>query len=119
MIEPDFGGLPAAQTWRRIDFDWAAIEAATADRGALLVVGGIKYWLNLRVELVARCYQTRPEFWAIEVVGTLPGFGVPAMVDYNVTLALEGARGSEGIEIVGATRSERRLWGDAWSKYRP
>jgi hypothetical protein len=108
MGEDDFDRLPVAQTWRRLDFDWVSIEAAT-DHVAVVSVGGIKQWLNLRVELVPRCYQTRPEYWGIEVVGALPGYGVQALVDYNVTLALDGIRGARGIEIVGATKSERRL----------
>ena len=109
MREDDFDRLPVAQTWRRVDFDWVSIEAATADHSAVVSVGGIKHWLNLRIVLVPRCYQTRPDYWAIEVVGALPGYGVPALVDYNVTLALDAIRGAEGIEIVGATKSERRL----------
>ena len=76
----------------------------------MIVVGGIKHWLNLRVELVPRCYQTCPEFWGIEVVGALPGYGVRALVDYNVFFPLDGIGGTKGIEIIGASKSERRLW---------
>jgi hypothetical protein len=109
MGDDDFDRLPVAQTWRRVDFDWVTIEAATPGHATMVTVGGIKHWLNLRIELVPRCYQTRPEYWSIEVVGALPGYGVPAFVDYNVTLALDGIRGTQGIEIVGATKSERRM----------
>jgi hypothetical protein len=109
MMENDFDRLPATQTWRRVDFDWVSIEAATDDHSAVVSVGGIKHWLNLKIVLVPRCYQRRPEYWSIEVVGALPGYGVPAFVDYNVTLALDGIRGTQGIEIVGATKSERRI----------
>lgn len=110
MSEDEFGRLPVAQTWRRVDFDRVAIEAATLDHSAVVVVGGIKHWLNLRTELVPRCYQTRPEFWGIEVVGSLPGYGIPGFVDYNIVLPLDGIGGTQGIEIIGATKSERRLW---------
>ena len=106
----EFDRLPLAQTCRRLDFDWVSIEAATADHAAVLVVAGVKHWLNLMVELVPRCYQTRPDYWGIEVVGTLPGFGVPSLVEYNVALSLDGVRGVLGIEIFGATKSERRPW---------
>jgi hypothetical protein len=51
-----------------------------------------------------------PRVWGIEVVGALPGYGVRAFVDYNVTLSLDGIRGTQGIEIIGATKSERRQW---------
>jgi hypothetical protein len=110
MRSDEFSNLPVAQTWRRVDFDWVSIEAATADHSAVVMVGGIKHWLNLRVELVPRCYQSRPEFWGIEVVGALPGYGVSSVVDYNVTLQLDGIHGTQGIEIIGATKCERRLW---------
>ncbi len=43
------------------------------------------------------------------MVGALPGYGVPAFVDYNVVLALDGICGTRGVEIVGATKSERRI----------
>ncbi len=102
-----FDRLPVANTCRRVDFDWVSVETAPGNR-AVLVVGGMKHWLNLTIELIPACYQTLPEFWGIEVVGTLPGFGVSAFVDYTATVALDGICGSRGIEIIGATKSERR-----------
>jgi hypothetical protein len=36
-------------------------------------------------------------------------YEIPAFVDYNVTMVLDGILGSHGIEIVGATKSERRI----------
>jgi hypothetical protein len=109
MTVDDFDRLPVAHTWRRVDFDWVSIEEATADHSAAVSVGGIRHWLNLRIMLVPRCYQTRPDYWSIEGVGALPGYGLAAFVDYNVTLALDGIRGLQDIEIVGATKSERRM----------
>ncbi|MEO8136002.1 MAG: hypothetical protein ABI831_18755 [Betaproteobacteria bacterium] len=99
-----------SMAWRRIDFDDVRIEAGPGDHGALLVVSGIKHWLNLIVNLMPRCYHARPAFWVIEVVGALPGYGVPALVDFSVVLPLHGLRGVQGIEIVGATKSERRFF---------
>lgn len=107
----NFDRLPVTETCRRVDFDWVSIESGTQDHCALLVVGGTKHWLNLMIELVPRCYQTRPDYWGIEVVGMLPGFGMPGYVDYNVTFSLDGIQGVLGIEIIGATKSERRSWG--------
>jgi hypothetical protein len=107
MHGDQFDRLPMAHTCRRVDFDWVSIETVLDNR-AVLVVVGMKHWLNMKIELIPACYQTLPEFWGIEVVGTLPGFGVSAFVDYNATLVLDGIRGSRGIEIIGATKTERR-----------
>jgi len=109
MVEDLFDRLPLAHTCRLIDFDWVSIEAGPRDRSPMLVVAGLRHWLNLRVKLVPRCYQTPPDYWGIEVVGTLPGYGAPGLADYNVTLALDGLCGATGIEVLGATKSERRL----------
>lgn len=103
-----FEMLPLARTCRRIDFDYVAIEAQPSSGVALLVVGGIKEWLNLIVELQPRCYPVRPDFWAIEVVAVLPGFAVRGDVDFHIVLPLTGFVGDRGIEIVGATKAERR-----------
>lgn len=110
VLDECFTLLPLCTTCRLIDFDYVRIEPGPARHSALLVVSGVKHWINLEVWLLPRCYQTRPDFWAIEVIGTLPGCCMPALVDYNVTLPLDnGIRGALGIEIVGATKSERRL----------
>ncbi len=102
-----FNCLPTATTCRRVDFDYVAIEGGAAGQ-PLVLVSGIKDWLNLHIELRPRCYPTPPDFWVIEVVGTLPGYGVRGAVDYHVVLPLAGLWGHEGIEIVGATKTERR-----------
>lgn len=106
----EFDRLPLAQTCRCVDFDWVSIEDATPDYDAMLIVSGTKHWLNLMVELLPRSYQTRPDYWGIEVVGMLPGFAVARFVEYNVAVSLAGIRGVLGIEIFGATKTERRLW---------
>jgi hypothetical protein len=60
----------------------------------------------------------RPEYWGIEVVGRLPlGIGLPSegppseeaqKAQYNVTISLySGLTGTEGIELIGATRTQR------------
>ena len=54
-------------------------------------------------------YREMPDFWMIEVVGRLAASGLPVLVDYCVALPLESFRGRKRIEIVGATKSERRV----------
>jgi hypothetical protein len=103
-----FESLPCAQACRRIDYD--LIEVRDPPRGGpLLLVSGIKQWADLRVTLEPMAYRERPDFWVIEVVGRLAASGLPALVDFCVALPLDSFQGRRGIEIVGATRSERRI----------
>jgi len=107
-LEASFDSLPLAQACRRIDFD--SIEVREPDGGGrLLLVSGIKPWADLAVTLEPITYRDRPDFWAIEVVGRLTASGLPGWVDFCVALPLESFQGRQGIEIVGATKSERRV----------
>ncbi len=98
----DFQSCPQSQSVRLIDFDDAQVVGGIVKDTYLLMVYGMKPYLNMRVELVPRIYVRQPEFWEIEVVGFLPGIGLPVMTPYNVSLPLDGVRGTEGIEVVGA-----------------
>ena len=108
--EGSFDSLPCAQTCRRIDFDCVEIREATRlGGGRLLLVSGIKSWADLRVTLEPLSYREMPDFQVIEVVGRLAASGLPALVDFCVALPLESILGRMGIEIIGATKSERRV----------
>jgi hypothetical protein len=72
-----------------------------------LVVSGRKPWANMEVSLVPCAYATQPEYWAIQVIGTMPQTGQPAIVPYVVELDLADTIGSAGIEVVGADRTEQ------------
>src|SRR5215208_2982347 len=75
----------------------------------ILTVSGEKPYANMEVELSPLIYIQRPEYWGIEVVGHLPGgIRLPVMTPYTVSLPQAGLLGTKGIEIIGATRSERR-----------
>jgi hypothetical protein len=107
-LEASFESLPFAQACRRIDFDLIEVrEAAQGSR--LLLVSGIKPWADLRVTLEPMAYREIPDFWLIEVVGRLAASGLPVLVDFCVALPLDSFQGRKGIEIVGATKLERRL----------
>jgi hypothetical protein len=106
-LEASFESLPCAQACRRIDFDLIEVREP-AHGGRLLLVSGIKPWADLRVTLEPMAYRRIPDFWVIEVVGRLTASGLPALVDFCVALPLDSFRGRRGIEIVGATKSERR-----------
>jgi hypothetical protein len=107
-LEASFESLPCAQACRRIDFDLIEVREPTRG-GRLLLVSGIKQWADLRVTLEPMTYRETPDFWVIEVVGRLAASGLPALVDFCVALPLDSVRGRRGIEIVGATKSERRI----------
>ncbi|MBU6484620.1 MAG: hypothetical protein KGL70_12590 [Betaproteobacteria bacterium] len=105
-----FESLPCAQTCRRVDFDWVEVREATRTGGGrLLLVSGIKPWVDLCVTLEPLAYREMPDFWMIELVGRLAASGLPGLVDFSVALPLDSVQGRLGIEIVGATKSEQRV----------
>ncbi|MGH2732586.1 MAG: SSI family serine proteinase inhibitor [Actinomycetota bacterium] len=103
-----FQGYPAPKSCRVIDFEHAEVRVLESlPLQYLLVVSGIKPCINMKVELVPLVYIQPPEYWGIEVVGCLPGgICLPALAPYSVDL-LNPPLGTRGIEVIGATRSER------------
>ena len=49
-----------------------------------------------------------PEYWGIELIGCQGGIGLPMEAPFMVTLDISRHRGKKGIEVMGATRSEKR-----------
>jgi len=72
----------------------------------ILVVSGTKPYLNMQVALSPLVYVRQPEYWGIEVIGSLPGLGLPALAPYIVSLPLDGIHGSIGIEVIGANQTQ-------------
>lgn len=104
----EFKRLPAAESCRLIDFDDVEILILESfPPQFVLVVTGTKPYLNMTVDLVPLVYIRQPEYWGIEVVGCLRGIGLPALAPYTVSIPLNGITGTEGIEVIGATRSEK------------
>ena len=52
-------------------------------------------------------YVKQPEYWGIEVLGSLPGMGLPVLAPYTVALPLGGIIGSIGIEVIGANKKKQ------------
>ncbi|MEV0614525.1 hypothetical protein AB0I81_14450 [Nonomuraea sp. NPDC050404] len=102
----NFAEAPTPQNVRLIDFEEAKVVRGIVPNTFILVVSGTKPYLNMEVSLVPLTYVKQPEFWGIEVVGTLKGFGLPATAPYTVTLPLDGVIGTEGIEVIGANKSK-------------
>lgn len=98
---------PVSESVRKIDFENAEVIGGFITGTYILKVEGEKPYLNMRVVLSPLIYVKRPEYWQIEVLGILPGYGLPAFAHYAETIPLDGIIGTRGIEVVGATRSER------------
>jgi hypothetical protein len=99
----NFAELPASQSVRLIDFEEARVVPGIVPGTFILVVSGTKPYLNMNVELSPLVYVKQPEYWGIEVVGTLRGIGLPATAPYSESLPLDGVLGTKGIEVIGAT----------------
>ena len=109
MSEPfDFTSQPVSESCRRIDFHEAEIWPAEPPGTPTLVVRGQAPCQNMEVSLYPLVYIRCPEYWGIEVVGCLPGgICLTAIKDYEVTIDLSGIMGSEGIEVIGATKRKK------------
>ena len=95
---------PACQ---RIDFSRAYIRTGDTKFERYLVVSGFKPSSNMEVELSPLVYIRQPEYWEIEVQGCQRGLGLPVLTPYTVALRLGSNVGTKGIEVVGATRTQR------------
>jgi hypothetical protein len=103
-----YQGLPPATMFRRLDFDHAqVITLRSFPPQFILRVSGSKPYATMDVELVPFVYVRQPDYWEIEVVGSLRIPGMPVPTPYAVSLPLAGSLGTRGIEVVGANRSQR------------
>lgn len=106
-MSKSFTDLPQCESCRLIDFADVDVRSGFVPNTYILIVSGTKPYVNMRVNLVPRVYIMQPEYWAIEVIGCLPGIGLPAEAPYTESLPLDGIRGTEGIEVIGATCSRK------------
>lgn len=91
-----------------LDFDTAEILVLEGDPPHyVLAVSGTKPYFNMEVRLAPVVYVRQPDHWGIEVIGCAAGLVLPAEAPFSVTLPLAGAMGTEGIEVVGASRAQR------------
>jgi hypothetical protein len=102
-----FLSAPIAESVRRIDFSRAEVVSGIVPCTYFLVVSGTKPYLNMTVELSPLVYVRRPEYWGIEVVGSLPGIGLPTTAPYTVSIPLDGILGTKGIEVIGAKKRKK------------
>jgi hypothetical protein len=72
-----------------------------------LVVSGRRPTPGTAVTLVPLAYVSRPPYHGIQVVGTVGDVGTDSSEEYSVQLELQGITGTEGVEVIGASRTER------------
>jgi hypothetical protein len=85
-----------------ISYEDARIESPGDQYFSYLVVSGLSAYANIRVELMPLVYITQPDYWEVELVGSVVNFALPAVTPFEVRLPLERSYGSEGIRVVGA-----------------
>ncbi|MFD2093442.1 hypothetical protein [Blastococcus deserti] len=91
-----------------LDFDDAdVVTPESFPPQYVLRVSGTKPYASMDVRLVPLVHVRQPEYWGIEVVGSLHGLGLPVVKPYEVSLAVTTFLGTAGIEVIGATRQER------------
>lgn len=95
------------QSTRLLNFDRAEVRPGFIPNTYFLVVSGTKPYLNMLVHLSPLIYIRKPEYWGIEVIGTLSGIGLPATAPYHVFIPLDGITGTKGVEVIGATKRKK------------
>ena len=106
-LEHEFARKPAPQSVRLIDFDRAEVHPGFLPGTYILIVSGTKPYVTMQVRLSPLVYVKQPEYWGIEVLGSLPGMGLPVLAPYTVALPLGGIIGSIGIEVIGANKKKQ------------
>jgi hypothetical protein len=97
-----------ATSGRVVAYEKADVIPGFVSGTFLLVVSGQVGCWNMEVALTPVIYIRCPDYWEIEVVGTMPGgFCLEAIKPYVVTIPLSGITGSKGIEVVGANKREQ------------
>jgi hypothetical protein len=98
---------PTSTSVRLINFTKARIVPGIVNNTWILIVEGTKPCLNMTVRLIPLIYVRQPEYWGIEVTGTVPGFCLPAVSPYTASLPLNGITGTKGIEVIGARKRKK------------
>lgn len=105
MSTKEFLDLEPAQSSRRIPYQTAKVVPGIVSGTYILIVSGETACINMKVQLSPLVYIRCPEYWGIEVIGTLDGPCIVGIVPtpFSETIQLTGITGSKGIEVLGAT----------------
>jgi len=106
-MSEEFLNAPSSSSVRLIDFEKAEVVPGIVPRTYFLIVSGTKPYVNMTVELSPLVYIRQPEYWGIEVIGSLPGYGLPVLAPYTVSIPLDGITGTKGVEVIGANKRQR------------
>ena len=99
--------LKSASSSALIAYDEAQVVPGIINDTFFLSVSGTAPCLNMEVQLRPRIYIHCPDYWAIEVTGTLSGgFCLEATKPYVIAIPLAGVIGRKGIELVGGNKSQ-------------
>jgi hypothetical protein len=98
---------PTPTSVRLINFTRAEVRPGFLPNTWILIVSGTKPYANMTVRLSPLIYIRRPEYWGIEVIGSLPGIGIPVTAPYTVSMQLDQTLGTKGIEVIGASRRKK------------
>jgi hypothetical protein len=99
-------GVPGSE--QPLDFERAQIITLRSNPPQYaLRVSGTNPYQNMTVALVPHVYVVQPDYWGIAVIGCMPGISLPALAPYAVTIPLAGITGTEGVEVIGATRRQQ------------
>jgi hypothetical protein len=102
-----FASNPASASVRLVNFTRAKVVPGFVSGTFILIVSGTKPYLNMTVELSPLIYIRRPDYWGIEVVGSLHGIGLPTTSPYTVFIPLDGITGTKGVEVIGANKKQK------------
>lgn len=106
----DFIDAKSASSTRLINFEEAEVRPGFVNGTYILFVSGTAPCANMDVRLAPLIYVQCPDYWGIEVTGTLQGgICLTSVKPFTLTAELSGSGiiGSKGIEVIGASNSEK------------
>ncbi|MGK7895492.1 MAG: hypothetical protein AB4372_18220 [Xenococcus sp. (in: cyanobacteria)] len=68
----EFEALPQPSSCRLIDFEKAEVRPGIVNGTYILIVKGVKPYLNMKVDLVPLVYVRQPEYWANLLIRDFP-----------------------------------------------
>jgi hypothetical protein len=98
---------PSSGAVRLVNFTRAQVVPGIVPCTFFLIVSGTKPYYNMTVELKPLIYVRQPDYWGIEVVGSLHGIGLPKVTPYTVFIPLNHITGKKGIEVIGANKKQK------------
>lgn len=97
-----------SESIRVINFEDAQVVPGIVRDTYFLIVAGEAPCQNMKIILTPLIYTRQPEYWGIEVVGSIVGdICLEAVKPYSEAIPLAGSTGTKGIEVIGANQTKR------------